>query len=200
MIVRSLKAFGYFLVGVMLALLIVLPAQAANPFNDARAATRLLKSATVQGTCSAVVIAPEIALTAKHCTGLPDMLVDGLPAAVARTHPTEDIAQLSVPGLGCPCVQIGADRPALDETIVVVGYLYGDIKVTSRGEYLGPAISPDKEHYGLATAAVGPGMSGGGVYRVYVTGEVRLVGVLSGMSPQGNVAFYVEVSRDAAPW
>jgi len=197
---RSLQLLGHFLVGVILVLLALSPAQAANPFADARAATRKLSSSVVRNTCSAVVIAPNRALTAKHCAEIPGLLVDGLPATVTRAHPVEDIAELNVPGIACPCVQISATRPALDESIVVVGYLYGDVKITARGEYLGDVVTPTGEHYGVVMAMVGPGVSGGGVFRVLITGEIRLLGVVSGMAPLGSPTFYVEVSRDAQLW
>jgi len=200
MTVRSLRNLGYFLIGVIVVLLAMQSAYAANPFAEARAATRLLTSATVANTCSAVVTAPGVALTAKHCTVLPDILVDGLAATVARQHPIEDVAELSVPGLGCPCAPVGAIRPMLDETLLGVGYLYGSIPVTARGDYLGQVASPEGEHYGFATINVGPGMSGGGVFRVFITGEIQLVGIISGMTPQAGLCFYVEVSRDTKTW
>jgi len=200
MIDRSLRALGCLFVGILIAILTLSHAQAANPFTEARAATRLLSSKAVATTCSAVVIAPEIALTAKHCASIPGLLVDNLPVDGVRAHPSEDVAELTVPGLACPCVKVGAVRPVLDETVLGVGFLYGQIPVTARGEYLGQVVSPEGEHYGLATLNVGPGMSGGGVFRVFVTGEVTLVGIISGMTPHAGLCFYVEVSKDAPTW
>lgn len=185
---------------VLAILLIATLAQARNPYDDARATTRLLWSTMAPFKCSAVVIDRDVALTAKHCAQVTGLMVDNLPAVVVAVHALEDVAILSVPGLACPCVQISAMRPALDERIVLVGYLYGDIKVTSQGEYLGPVVTPEGIHYGVVMAMSGPGMSGGGVFRVYVTGEIQLVGIISAMAPLGNPALYVEVSKDANLW
>lgn len=185
---------------ILLFAFVSLAAHAATPLNDARATVRLLSSAVSPFKCSAVVIAPEVALTAKHCVDIPALLVDALPATVSRTHPLEDVAELSVPGLACPCAKISPNRPALDEALIVVGYLYGELLVVSHGEYLGAVTDPAGLHYGIIMAAVGPGMSGGGVFRVFVTGEIYLVGIQSAMAPLGIPGLYVEVSRDMNLW
>lgn len=73
-------------------------------------------------TCSAVVIAPDTALTARHClrTGLK---VDGVPVlyAVAAGAEPEDIALLRAPGLKCPCAALG-DQPKVGDKVVAVGF------------------------------------------------------------------------------
>jgi hypothetical protein len=73
-------------------------------------------------TCSAVVIAPKFALTARHCLSR-DLAVDGLPAdyVTAAAPQNEDVALIHVPGLRCPCASIGA-RPVPGDTIVAVGF------------------------------------------------------------------------------
>jgi len=199
---RNARNAGWFAVGVLIAwAALVLPAiaNAANPFADARAATRLLKGDN--GSCSAVAVAPDVVLTAKHCTVLSNMHVDGKPVAQIIVHKTADVAFLSVPGLACPCVPIGAVRPQMDEGLVAVGWLYGDFIVTSRGEYVGQAVNPeDGQSYGIFMGSVGPGMSGGGVFRVFVTGEIALIGILSSMASTGAPALYVEVSTDSDVW
>ena len=186
---------NFAVLGVLVGLAVATPAVAGNPFADARAATRLVDSDVAGAKCSAVVIAPGTALTAKHCVdSIPKMRVDGKEVVGAVSHLSQDIARLTVPGLACPCVEVGAMAPQKDETVISVGWLFGDLLITSRGEYLGVFVSPDdKQPYGIFMGNVGPGMSGGGVFRVFVTGEVRLVGILSAMGQNGFPGIYVEV-------
>jgi len=149
-------------------------AYALNPFADARSTVRLV-TGTDGGSCSAVVIAPEVALTARHCEVITGMLVDGKPAKIVKSHAVEDVTLLSVPGLACPCVEVSTVRPMLDETMLFIGWLYGDFKMTTRGEYLG-TTKDEGATYGVGVAPAGPGMSGGGAVR------------------------YVEVSKDTFHW
>lgn len=174
---------------------VAVPLFAGNPLADARAATRLMTSDVSGAKCSAVVIAPGVALTAKHCVdSIPEMKVDGKAVVGSVSHLTQDISRLTVPGLDCPCVDVSTVAPQRDETVIVVGWLYGDMLITSRGEYGGVFTNPDdKQGYGIYMGLVGHGMSGGGVFRVFVTGEVRLVGILSAMGQNGFPGIYVEV-------
>jgi len=174
-------------------------AYALNPFADARATVRLVTGDPATRTCSAVVIAPEVALTAKHCEVIAGMLVDGKPAKIVKSHAVEDVTLLSVPGLACPCAEVSTVRPMLDETMLFIGWLYGDFKMTARGEYLG-TTKDEGASYGVGVAPAGPGISGGGVFRVFVTGEVQLVGIISAKSVDGGAVRYVEVSKDALRW
>jgi len=179
--------------------ILAISAYAANPFADARASVRLVTGGPNTGSCSAVVIAPNQALTAKHCDNITDMLVDGKPAKIVWSSPTEDVMSLSVPGLECPCAPVSTVRPALDETLLFIGWLYGDFKMTTRGEYLG-RVQDEGLNYGVGVAPTGPGMSGGGVFRVFVTGDIPLVGIISAKSVDGGAVRYVEVSKDALRW
>ena len=166
---------------------------AANPYADARATVRRMVDIS-GGKCSAVVIAPGVALTAKHCTDAMPAQVDGLDVKSHASHPTQDVSRLTVPGLKCPCAALGTVRPTPDEAIAALGYLYGDALITSRGEYLEQVLNTDdSQTYGLFMGNLGPGMSGGGVFRIFLTGEVKLVGILSAMGKQGFPGLYVEL-------
>jgi S1-C subfamily serine protease len=71
--------------------------------------------------CSAVVIAPGIALTAAHCLQR-HITVDGLKVdGIVAPADDKDIAVLRVPGLKCPCAVRGV-RPAKGDQVLAVGF------------------------------------------------------------------------------
>lgn len=192
-----MKALRSLLVTLVLSLFCL--TACASPTTKARAVVHKMTSATTSASCSAVAIAPGQALTAAHCLAIPDPRVNDLPVTGSTQHLVEDLAVLTVPGLQCPCAAVSPRRPALDEEVFAVGYLYGEFKILARGGYFGRVTSPEGQHFGHAGLVAGPGTSGGGVFMAYVTGEVLLVGVITGMTPLGTPTFYVEVSQDAKP-
>lgn len=73
--------------------------------------------------CSAVVIAPAKALTAKHCLteGGIDK-VGGQWVLYSQPSKNSDAAVLTVPGLSCPCATVALQAPVPDVTVVAFGY------------------------------------------------------------------------------
>ena len=123
--------------------------------------------------CSAVVIAPGYAMTARHCTKI-GMHVDGLPAtyAIVAAGVDADIGLVHAPGLACPCAALGA-RPAVGESLTIVGFPSGGERRS-----VGPAkvrligslsdVLPDMTYPGVFiisdTAVLMYGDSGGGAF------------------------------------
>jgi S1-C subfamily serine protease len=140
--------------------------------------------------CTVVVIAPEKALTAKHC--VPQGLAEDAPEIVVRKDGHEfkvtsvmhdaqgrDLALIKVEGLGCPCA-IPAEFPALqDEAVMIVGYPYGIGPITTFGHVqIRTGLQDWDEHtYLLVTAKAGPGNSGGPLF-VIRNGQPYLIGIV----------------------
>lgn len=85
--------------------------------------------------CSAVVVNPGKVVTAKHClrdADTPgDLTVDGLPAVGGTIIDNADIAVLDIPGVACPCAEIGK-LPVKGDAVVAVGFGFGDEADKSR--------------------------------------------------------------------
>ena len=143
--------------------------------------------------CSAVVIAPGLALTAEHCAAAaPAALRAGGPTAtvIGRGDDRVDIALLAFPAAeaACPCVRLAAREADVDETVYVVGYPFGIAQVLTVGASQG-VHDNERLPYGrrlVTTASVNPGNSGGGVF-VLRDGEFQLVGILVGAA--GSLSF-----------
>jgi S1-C subfamily serine protease len=140
--------------------------------------------------CSAVVIRPGVALTARHCLSQ-GITVDGKPVAfvVAPMDEGKDIAVISAPGLECPCALVGR-RPAVGDKIVAVGFPGGaegrqDVSAgTVRAVGSVAEIAPWIAEHPLAAHTfilsdvpmLEGGESGGGLFAVQ-DGKWRLVGI-----------------------
>lgn len=137
--------------------------------------------------CSAVVIKPEVALTAKHCVDEPKLAVDGF--AVTGIAPGEgDVATLTVPGLQCPCAPIGK-RPAIGSKAHAIGFpgTHGGVRRVTPEAFVykvGAAseIFPWLEIVGTfiytLPSVLSPGDSGGGLFQ-WQGGGWRLIGINS---------------------
>lgn len=166
----------------------------ANPFDTVRALT----NAEGNIMCSAVVIAPDRALTAAHCLE-PIMSVDGVKVERTAIFNGTDSALLDAPGLQCPCAEIGT--PKVGDKAVAIGFPAGGPKrVTAEVEIKFIGILKDfapwilSEHrefpmIGIHDFVLIPGDSGGGLF----VGD-KLVGTNSAMImmppyglPFGNV-------------
>lgn len=150
-----------------------------SPANNARA----LSSSTVKVQCdgghgSGVVIKKtplrSIIITAAHVVdGCDGMRVNGMAATDWKIHDDLDVAILSVPGHHGEVAQIR--RPFFGESVRVVGYpadrytRTSPVTITS-GEVA--AIWPDEEVFRV-TAALSPGVSGGGIWGA----DGKLIGV-----------------------
>src|SRR3990167_198541 len=110
---KMMRNLAWFAVGALLAVIIV-PAFAAHNTRHATIAStvRLMVDPTIQAVCSAVMIAPERALTAAHCADrmeAPLLISEAVsyPILEAYYNTDRDLAVLVVPGAPCPCATIG---------------------------------------------------------------------------------------------
>jgi S1-C subfamily serine protease len=172
--------------------------------------------------CSAVVIRPGKVLTAKHCLAAADapamLTVDGLPAVGGAIIDSADIASLDIPGVQCPCAEVGK-LPKVGDSVIAVGFGFGDEPEKARtispvgrvfmvdllkkflpsaeGDPLGEAL------YIIVDAPiVQPGDSGGGLF-ARQDGRWKLVGINSLLlfrpdSPECNPFFGCRGRGDAS--
>src|SRR3990167_5521912 len=147
--------------------------------------------------CSAVVVAPEIALTAGHCADIPSPqleLENGLLLPVESVNALEDrdLAVMIVPGLECPCAFIDYANPALkDEIAYAVGYPYGLMQILTTGHIQGRETSEGPE-YLLSTTPLSPGNSGGGLF-VVRDGYAYLVGITVAYAGTNHIGASMEL-------
>jgi len=175
-------------------------AELKSPEAQIRAVVAKIVSANEldKASCSAVVIAPDTAITANHCGGISDpilILEDGTKLRITtgmRYAPyTDDVAVITVPGLKCPCVPIATEQVRLDEPVLVGGYPMGLAKFVTHGTVQGRIPSPSSMvEYILTDAKVAPGNSGGGMF-VVRDGKLELIGII--------VALYHRQDR-IEPW
>lgn len=185
-----MKLLRTILAALALVLFSAAPQAAMAPITEQIAFASVRKvvvgEAPFQGACSAVVISPGAAYTAKHC--LREVLtVDGLPVTEAYSVPNKDLGLLTVPGLRCPCTKFRKVAPQRGDKLFAVGFPVGLGKVVTRGEANGRATYQN-EPYLVSTIPVAPGMSGGGVF----SADGRLVGIVS-RGYTGVVLLYVEI-------
>jgi hypothetical protein len=90
--------------------------------SHAPAATVRVVATGGEQSCSAVVIAPDYALTARHCLSR-GLTVDGIAVeyVVGAAAETKDIGMVYAPGLRCPCASLGK-RPAVGDAITSIGF------------------------------------------------------------------------------
>ena len=199
---RTLRNLAYFAVGIFLAASFMLGttqvradhvAKINHPTRDAVAAT-VHRMHEEGRSCSAVMIAPERALTAAHCLFMeaPVLTIDGYDYVITEGYAASprDVAILIVPGAPCPCARVASTPIGDGAPVMTVGYPYGvPVVVVTYGEFQGRLIFPDDgQEYLLLTALGAPGNSGGGVFNEY--GE--LVGIVS-KGAQGIFLLAVEL-------
>lgn len=144
--------------------------------------------------CSAAVIAPDTALTARHCLD-DDMIVDGRPVEQSISMREDvswlDVAILTVPGLECPCIAIG-ERPKVGNQVIAYGFgpREDDTRTSgvSRVAFVGnltdymkefePTPLNGAEYIVTDRFVLAPGDSGGGLFAMQ-DGEWRVVGINS---------------------
>jgi V8-like Glu-specific endopeptidase len=161
---------------------------ATTPAYDVpRGAVRLISNETGNG--SAVVIAPNLVLTAAHVAVVQGLKIGDREAKALRISQEADIAVMGVE-VGCPCATI-ADRPVeVDEPVLVVGFPY-HMHFGAQVVTFGRAQSIQNGHMVLTAAAL-PGNSGGGVF-ARRDGQWQLVGILVAGHPGGTLTIAVDL-------
>lgn len=162
------------------------------------------------GSCSAVAVAPGIAMTALHCAPLVSTGVLSknfqdktykVKGMVAHPDGKDNIA-ISVPGLPCPCATITEQMPKRGDETYLVGHPLGGPLVLLNGTaqelyHYSPDLKDQMEGlvpetYWAITPAAIPGMSGGGAFvlRRVVDNEgfVEWHAFLFGVTSRGGAA------------
>ena len=188
-IAASLAGLGL----VVTALVSVGIANSAAYENTVRSYVHKMFDPVTRSSCSAVMIAPERAMTARHCIDMPSPLlkVNGEVYAVTEAYgnPDVDMAVIIVPGAPCPCAPVATERAQIDDLIRAVGYPLGLLQIVTEGALQGRATFEDGKEYLVVTARVAPGMSGGGLFNK----QGELVGIISAMDEYGLLVIAVEV-------
>lgn len=174
-------------------LTVAIPTQARDSIGSPVDAVRTI---TVNGNlrCSAVVIAPETAITAAHCVS-DEIKVDyHAVTRVIASDDTKDFAVLKVPGLACPCATLGV-LPAKGDQVIAVGYpgdrepereisAVGHVTFIGEiGEFLSGLIPEGDPWYHSRFILAEPnivreGYSGGALFSMQ-DGEWRVIGINS---------------------
>lgn len=159
----------------------------ATRFSYLRDATWELTSD--EGSCSAVVIKENMALTAAHCDGL-NMKIAGIPAVMVKKSAEADLMLLYVDGLPCPCVPVSLENPEQDTVVATIGFPLGLGEVLTEGRVQGPVPMEEDmpeelkvrlAHLTIVTSPVIFGNSGGPVFAL-IDGEYRVVGIVSAVA------------------
>lgn len=169
------------------------------PIADLRAVTVKLQMGA--GSCTGVVTAPGVVLTAAHCTVHGDIKIlrQGLstPAAVTWVDYYFDIAELSA-NVSCPCMPLALEQPPVDSKIVHVGHqlsAYFGVPFVTEGRIMGQTSSIADDITGIAaTLPAAPGGSGGGIFSRH-TGRWALIGLLSQTATRAtHLTVYADVT------
>lgn len=155
------------LLGVVLALAVV-PAFAGHTVRHATTAA-VHKMHEPGVSCSAVMIAPERALTAAHCLNMtsPVLTIEGVDYPITEGYAASprDLAILFVPGAPCPCAVVSLYPSEEGDALLAVGYPYGLARVVTYGEFQARIVlEEDGQEYILTTTLGAPGNSGGGLF------------------------------------
>ena len=155
--------------------------------EQAAPTVRILKGDS--GNCSAVVVAPGYAFTARHCKDIVSSKVDGHPIAEWREFSSKDLAIVKVPGLLCPCA-VASSPPLAGERVSAIGFPYGIGLTLTYGEAQGDVFY-ENERYAHHTAFTMPGMSGGGIFTLR-GGRVILVAITSRSAGSSTLSVAVD--------
>ena len=190
MMARILRNLAYFAVGFFLVAAFML-----GTINAHAAPARATLTAAVHkmhepgASCSAVMIAPERALTAAHCLAMtaPVVTIDGVDYVVVEAYAAtpRDMAVLVIPGAPCPCAVVSDTPIAEGDWVAAVGYPHGvPVVMVTYGEFQGRLIfEEDGQEYLLVTALGAPGNSGGGIFNEH--------GELFGITSKGVHGYFL---------
>ena len=142
--------------------------------------------------CSAVMLQPERAITANHCTQ-PDTLAIVIkdkeyPILERIANPDRDLAILIIPNAPCPCATIQAKPIQLDQEVILVGYPQEGGQTLVYG-HAQTRITSDREQL-ITTASGAPGKSGGGLF----DRSGYLLGIATQMGWGGHITFIEELT------
>ena len=178
------------LVSLLAAVLLILPSvgQTIEPFP---VETVRLISVYDNKICSAVVIAPDFALTARHCLAR-NLKVDSVVVdyAIAAVPENQDIAVLNAPGLACPCAKVADRRPDVGDKVFTVGFVgekdwaLESASAAVQGIETPARLAPwmqvpgfsDQTYILTDKVIIQAGQSGGGMFSIQ-DGEWKLVGI-----------------------
>lgn len=181
---------GIVLISTAFIAVAVQPYAIAGPREDAVATVHKMHDPT--NSCSAVMIAPERALTARHCMTMdaPVVTINGVdyPVSHAYGNPALDLALLVIPDAPCPCAKPAPVAVKSGEKVMVIGYPYGIGRVVTYGEMQERVVIGDVV-YVMITAPARPGNSGGGVFNE----KGELLGIVSLGDMTGYLTFFVEI-------
>lgn len=151
-------------------------------YSSVRNATYELRGA--MGTCSGVMISPNLFLTAAHCEQ-DNMKIGDKPAAVLKKDEARDLMLLAVK-MDCPCVPVAGSSPRVDTKLIVVGFpMHLGVQYLTEGRLQG--LIPGYINFMAISAPVVFGNSGGPVVAV-VNGEFKVIGIVSALAA-GQVGF-----------
>jgi len=172
--------------------------QFINKRNDAAATVHQMTDSSVEVACSVVMIAPERALTARHCLQMesPVVTIDGVnyPVTFGYGNPVLDLAILTIPDAPCPCAKPTDNKLQVGEQVMLIGFPYSIAKVVTYGEMQARVVL-DAVEYAVVTAPARPGNSGGGVFNE----QGELIGIVSMADITGYITFIVEIEPLLSP-
>jgi len=170
MMIRALRNLAYFTVGFFLSASFLLGTTQVHAAPTRATLTAAVHKMHEPGTsCSAVMIAPERALTAAHCLNMtaPVVTIDGhdYPVLEAYAATPRDMAILIIPGAPCPCAVVSDTPVSEGDWVAAVGYPWGIIRTVTYGEVQGRIVyEEDGQEYLFVTTLGAPGNSGGGLF------------------------------------
>ena len=143
--------------------------------------------------CSAVMLSPERAITANHCTK-PDTLslrINGrdYPVLESVANPERDLAILIVPNAPCPCATIRSNRVEQDDIVYLVGHPSGGPQTVVTGRVQG-YVTGTREQVVLSADGA-PGKSGGGMFDEK--------GHLFAVATQAGIGGHITFGEDITP-
>lgn len=131
------------------------------------------------GSCSAVMVAPKVMLTAAHCRGVGEHLkVDGRDAVVLKIDESVDLMLLFV-NMDAPVAKVAKRVPATDARLILVGFPLGIGQFLTEGRMQGKVITPLLPSFLMAASIPSSFGNSGGPAFVLEDGEMKVAGIAS---------------------